>query len=108
MSSKSFIAYDAKHVSKQERFEDFKDKNLVFRKVYETEAPSITLYNPAGYAWETDPGDFSKVQIKLENGNMVEFDNLDGWIKLKAPIKLPEQSPSVKKTPYFLSSTFSF
>ncbi|MCG8340194.1 MAG: hypothetical protein MI674_02850 [Cytophagales bacterium] len=53
--------------------------------------------------WENEPGDFEKIQIKLEKGGIVEFGYYDSWIKIEDPIKLPEQSQRVKQTPYFFT-----
>jgi hypothetical protein len=103
---KRTLTYDKAHVEKLRDFTDYKHLDE-FNKVGEIESPPITFLE----CWEGEAGDFRKVQIKLQNGRTVVYENRDGWIKFTEPseplaitladiVKIPENSSKIQAHRY--------
>jgi hypothetical protein len=103
---KASIKYDQAHVEKLRDFTGYKQLDA-FKKVGEIADHQVTFLE----CWEGEAGDFRKVQIKLQNGHTMEYDNSDGWIKFTEPseplaitladmIKLPENSNKIRPNRY--------
>lgn len=98
---KAFIQYDKTHVASLRHFKGYRQLDA-FKKVGQIESPQVTFLE----CWEDEAGDFRKVQLTLRNGDIVEYDNRDGWIKFTEPseplairlaelIKIPENSSKI-------------
>lgn len=103
---KRTLTYDKAHVEKLRDFTGYKNLDE-FKKVGEIEHLQVTFLE----CWEGEAGDFRKVQIKLQNGRIVEYDNSDGWIKFTEPseplaitladiVKIPEDSSKIQAHRY--------
>jgi len=109
------ITYNKAQIEQLTGFEkhkkDFKERNIVLKKVDEIKSLSAELYNCFGGGWETDPGDFRRLKIRLKKGHIIEYDNINGWIKflerseplsvvMSQLVKAPIQSKKIHKHLY--------
>ena len=70
---------------------------LEFRKVGEIKKTFITLEE----CWEGEPGDFRRVCINLQNGDVAKFDNPSGWVNVDNPMYPDPVLPkNIRKTPH--------
>ena len=87
---------------------EFEGKKITFKKINEVNIDVdknqsndlITLYNCEG--WESDPGDFRRILIKMDGGKNLEIKNMGGWIKV------PEQFKEYYENPHLLLLNIGF
>lgn len=103
-ASNEYLATDGKKET-VEKLADLEEYDVVFQKIDQPDsatAPWVTLYNCSGWK-NTEPGDFTKIQIELENKSIVEFTNRDAWVRIKDRVKVPVNSLKIKKAEHFIS-----
>ena len=85
-------------------------EKLPLQKVYESQDPHIILYDAIGYGYNKQPGDFTRLELPERQadiskdilGQVVNVVPYDVWTLMPAGIKLPTQTTTIKRTPYFI------
>jgi hypothetical protein len=101
------IAYDKQYVSELEKIKEnhsyWKKHGFVLKKVDELEDSLAEVYQITGengIGWNEEPGDFVRINIKLHNGRIVQFDSLGGWSSIFEESDWIPNSPKVRIHPY--------
>ncbi len=102
------ITYDKQYVQELSKVEEnhpyWKKYGFVLKKVDELEDLLAEVYQITGengIGWsESSPGDFVRINIKLRNGRIVQFDSLGGWLSNFEESDWIPNSPKIKKHPY--------
>ena len=72
-------------------------------KIYEDEEDGIILYNAEAWGCNKSPGDFTVVRALGKDYDPLDYTSLHSyWTPIPDSLKMPEDDPGIKKTPYYL------